>query len=128
MRHTTLTLQQALTLIEGNAEAENMAVAASANIFDLTDADFDAPTPADAWEPVIVVSLNGEDTPYISYQHAVRALERDGYRSTGEVVSETDRRFVGVVEFFESDERPIDSFADGYEPRLYVGIRYFEEA
>ena len=48
-------------------------------------------------------------------------LREQGYEDTGEFAFESYEGFKGYIHFWTEDGRDLDSYGDGYEPRLYVG-------
>lgn len=64
---------------------------------------------------------NGEDIIFPTREAAEGWLMSNGYVDTGEDAFETYEGFKGYVHFWTEDGRDLDSYGDGYEPRLYVG-------
>lgn len=64
---------------------------------------------------------NGEDIIFPTREAAEAWLLSNGYEDTGEEADEVYEGFRGTIYFWTEEGRSIDSYSDGYEPRLYVG-------
>lgn len=71
---------------------------------------------------VIFANLgHDEDVHFQTREDAERWLREQGYEDTGEEADEVYEGFSGTIYFWTEEGRDIDSYPDGYEPRLYIG-------
>lgn len=71
---------------------------------------------------VIFVNLgHDEDVSFPTREAAEAWLHEQGYEDAGQEADEVYEGFRGTIYFWTEGGRSLDSYPDGYEPRLYVG-------
>ena len=71
---------------------------------------------------IYFVNLGHDDDVSFQTREAAEAwLREQGYEDTGEFAFEVYQGFKGYIHFWAEGGRDLDTYPDGYEPRLYVG-------